>query len=71
MSSEFIPYTYVFVNRIDIKVQNVGPFIINVNTKNLRPQNLWGPNLIGAPKLTKDAINENKKLFYKKGVLGT
>ena len=69
MGSEFIPYTYVFVNRIDIKAQNVGPFIINVNTKNLRPQNLWGPKLIGAPTLTKNAINENN-LFYKKGVLG-
>ena len=70
MGSEFIPYTYVFVNRIDIKAQNVGPFIINVNTKNLRPQNLWGQKLIGASKLSKDAINKNKKLFYKKGVLG-
>ena len=70
MGSEFIPYTYVFVNRIDIKAQHVGLFIINVNTKNLRPQNLWSPKLIGAPELTKDAINENKKLFYKKGVLG-
>ena len=69
MGSEFMPYTYVFVNRIDIKAQNVGPFIINVNTKNLTLQNLWGPQLIGSPKLTKDAINENKK-FYKKGVLG-
>ena len=70
MDSESLPYTYVFVNRIDIKAQNVGPFIINVNTTNLRPQNLWGPKSIGVPKLTKDAINENKKLFYKKGVLG-
>ena len=28
-----------------------------------------GPKIDWAPK-TKDAINENKKLFYKKGVLG-
>ena len=37
MGSEFIAYTYVLVNRIDIKAQNVGPFIVNVNIKNLRP----------------------------------
>ena len=70
MGSEFIPYTYVFVNGIDIKAQNNGPFIINVNTKYLRLQNLLCPKLIGAPKLTKEDINENKKLFCKKGVLG-
>ena len=33
MGSEFIPYTCVFVNRIDIKAQHVWPYFINVNTK--------------------------------------
>ena len=48
IGSEFIPYTYVFVNRIDIKAKNIEPLIIN--TKNLRPPKFMGQKIDWGPK---------------------